>query len=252
MKCNYGRTVWLGVVLSSCLLASLDDRRATAADSPKLENTKTADLELSAAVVHRPDLIYRTVGDRALMLDVIFPKVGNGPFPAVILLHGSGPANKGKKGMLPLAQELALQGYVGIGVEYRCKPEDGFPAPIQDVQCAIRWLRAHADQYKIDQDRIGVLGFSGGGTLACLLGMKNKELENQADFRKDPDRVRAIVSFYGATDLASLHEGCAKKSKSESSTRWKGGKARTSCRLLKSGWAGRPRSVQNFMIRPAR
>jgi acetyl esterase/lipase len=219
MNRNYlDRMFWLGAALAGCLLASLDDKRATAADFPKFENAKAADLEPSAAVVHQPDLIYRTVGDRSLMLDVIFPKVGKGPFPAVILLHGSGPANKGRKGMVPLAQELARQGYVGIGVSYRCKPEDGFPAPIQDVQCAIRWLRANAGQCKIDKDRIGVLGFSGGGTLACLLGMKNKELENQDGLRKGSDRVRAIVSFYGATDLASLHEGCAKKSKSESSS----------------------------------
>src|SRR5262249_54584791 len=151
-----------------------------------LESTKPADLELSAAVVHRPDLIYQTLDNRALMVDVIFPKVGNGPFPAVILIHGSGPANKGKRGMVPLAQGLALPGYVGIVVSYRCKPEDGFPAPILDVQSAIRWLRANAIQYKIDKNRIGVWGFSGGGTLACLLGMKGTNWNgNNAPAQRD-------------------------------------------------------------------
>jgi acetyl esterase/lipase len=196
---------WLGATLAGCLLASLDDKRGMADDSPKLENVKSAALEPSATVVHRPDLLYRTVGDRKLMLDVIFPKLGGGPFPAVILLHGTGPANQGKEGMVPLAQELARQGYVAIAVSYRSKPEDAFPAPIQDVRCAIRWLRGQANQYKIDKDRIGVVGFSGGGTLACLLGM-NGPVQNG-------DRVQAVVSFYGPTDFARLHEVCQAKLK---------------------------------------
>jgi acetyl esterase/lipase len=140
------------------------------------------------------------------MLDVVFPKVGNGPFPAVILLHGTGPANQGKKGMLPLAQELARQGYVAIAVSYRCKPEDAFPAPIGDVQCAIHWVRDHANQYKIDKDRIGVLGFSGGGTLACLLGMNGTNWNgNNGPVQRDPC-IRAVVSFYAPTDFPQLHQ----------------------------------------------
>jgi len=218
MNRNYlARMFWLGATLAGCLLASLDDKRTTAADSPKSQNAKAAVLEPSAAVVHQPDLTYRTVGDRELMLDVIFPKVGKGPFPAVILLHGSGPANKGKTGMLPLAQELALQGYVGIGVDYRCKPEDGFPAPIRDVQCAVRWLRAHADQYKIDKDRIGVWGFSGGGTLACLLGMKGTTWKGDNGRAQLDDRPQAVVSFYGPMDFAQLHEACQARAKAKES-----------------------------------
>jgi acetyl esterase/lipase len=106
--------------------------------------------------------------------------------------------NKGRKGMAPLAQLFARQKYVGIAVSYRCKPEDAFPAPIQDVECAIRWLRTHADQYKIDKDRIGVVGFSGGGALACLLGMKSfqDDLDNK-EMRPEPfGGVQAVVSFY--------------------------------------------------------
>jgi acetyl esterase/lipase len=113
--------------------------------------------------------------------------------------------------MLPLAQELALQGYVGIAVDYRCKPEDGFPAPIQDVQCAIRWLRTQAGQYKIDKDRIGVLGFSGGGTLACLLGMKGTTWKGDNRPVQIDGRPQAVVSFYGPTDFAQLHQGCQAK-----------------------------------------
>jgi acetyl esterase/lipase len=108
-------------------------------------------------------------------------------------------------------------GYVGVAISYRCKPEDAFPASIQDVQCAIRWLRAQGGQYKIDKGRIGVLGFSGGGTLACLLGKKGNGLEREDSPQKDSDQIQAVVSFYGPTDLARLHEGCLEKCKANGS-----------------------------------
>ncbi len=205
--------VWLGVVLSSCLLVSLDNNQGTAAELPKKQDAKRGDSGSSVGVVHQADLTYRTVGGKPLMLDLVCPQSGVGPFPAVILLHGAGPANKGRKGTVPLAQEVARKGFVGIAVSYRCKPQDSFPAPIQDVQCAIRWLRAHADQYKIDKDRIGVVGFSSGGTLACLLAMKGDGLEGEDSVAEHSARVQAVVSFYGPTDFARWHEGCQAKAK---------------------------------------
>jgi acetyl esterase/lipase len=222
--------VWPTAILASCLLVSLDNKRVTAQQLPEKENAKVggsagyAGVPASpsrdlAGVVERPDLIYRTINGKTLMLDIVCPQSGDGPFPAVILLHGAGPANKGRKGMAPLAQLLARQRYVGISVSYRCKPEDAFPAPIQDVQCAILWLRAHADQYKIDKDRIGVLGFSGGGTLACLLGMKSfqDDLDNKDRRPEHFGGVQAVVSFYGPTDFAQLHEVCQGRAKAKES-----------------------------------
>jgi acetyl esterase/lipase len=210
--------VWLSAVLASYLLVSPVNKRVTAADSPKTENAKAGATGTSVSVLHEPDVTYRTVDGKPLMLDLVCPPTGKGPFAAVVLLHGSGPANKGRKGMVAHAQEFARKGYVGIAVSYRCKPEDAFPASIQDVQCAIHWARAHAEQYKIDKERIGVLGFSGGGTLACLLGMKANELESSDRPQRDSGHVQAIVSFYGPTDLARLHEGCLEKSKAKVSS----------------------------------
>jgi acetyl esterase/lipase len=174
-------------------------------------NNHPSSLETSSRVVDCPDVVYHETGRTQLRLDVSYPGQGTGPFPAVVLLHGCGPANKGRKGCVPLARELARNGYVGVAVDYRCKAELAYSTPLQDVNNSISWLRAHADQYKIDKDRIGVVGFSGGGTLACLLGMKGKGLQ------KESDRVRAVVSFYGATDLSRLHAGCLEKSKAQGS-----------------------------------
>jgi acetyl esterase/lipase len=206
--------VLLGAVLASCLLISLGNKRV-AADSPKTEATKTGAAQTAVDFVHQPDLIYDAVDGKPLMLDLVCPQSNARLLPAVIVLHGSGPATQGRKGMVPLATVLARKGYVGIAVGYRCKPEDAFPAPIQDVQNAIRWARAHADQYKIDKDRIGVVGFSGGGTLACLLGMTGGEPNGEKGLRKHLRCVQAIVSFYGPTDFARLHEGCLTKTKAK-------------------------------------
>ncbi len=212
MKNYSDRMVWLAAFLASCLLVSLDNKPVPAQELPKTEDAKVrgsagyAGVPASPSrdiggVVHRLDLIYRIVNGKALMLDVVCPPSGEGPLPAVVLVHGAGPVNQGKKGTLPLARELARKGYVAVAVTYRYTSEDKFPAPIEDVNCAIRWLRDHADQYKVDKDRIGVVGFSCGGTLACLLGM---QAENSG-------RIRAIVSFYGTTDFARLHEFCQRQ-----------------------------------------
>jgi hypothetical protein len=113
MKCNHLRNVWLGAALSSSLFVWLDNQAVTAQEVAKTENAKaTGSAGYASApaspsrdlggVMHRPDLVYRTVNGKSLMLDVVCPPSGEGPFPAVIMLHGAGPANKGRKGMAPL------------------------------------------------------------------------------------------------------------------------------------------------------
>jgi len=216
--------VWPAALLASCLLVSLDNKPVTAQELQKTENAKVSGSAGYAGVpaspsrdlggvVHRPDLIYRTVNGKTLMLDMVCPQSGDGPFPAVMLVHGAGPVNQGRKGTLPLARELARRGYVAIAVTYRYTSEEAFPAPIQDVNCAIRWLRDHAEQYRVDKDRIGVVGFSCGGTLACLLGMKGCQDDRAGEDKvaKHSGRLRAIVSFYGTTDFARLHEFCQRQ-----------------------------------------
>jgi acetyl esterase/lipase len=204
------RFVCLTAVLSACLV--VNSRPVMAAQLPNTTNPPTVESPPLIDVTFRPDLNYRTVDGKPLMLDLVGPKSGEGPFPAVIILHGVGPANKGKKGMLAIAQELARRGYMGIPVSYRSKPEDAFPAPIQDVCSAICWIRARAEELKIDKNRIGVLGFSGGGTLACLLGLKGDGLEGK-DQRENSSLVQAVVSFYGPTDFTRLHESCTRRAK---------------------------------------
>jgi len=158
------------------------------------------------------DLTYCQHGKVPLQLDLAYPKNGQGPFPAVVIIHGTGPLTKGRKFNVPLVWDLAQRGFVGVTVSYRHNPADAFPGAIEDVKCAVRWLRANAKKYQIDPKRIGALGFSGGGTLACLLGMCSAKhgMEGNGGHLDQPSRVQAVVCYFGPSDLAQLHDDCCK------------------------------------------
>jgi acetyl esterase/lipase len=91
--------------------------------------------------------------------------------------------------------DYALQGYVTVSVEYRLIDEAPFPACIQDVKCAVRWLRAHATEYHVDPGRIGAFGHSAGAHLALMLAMSsdNKELEGDGGWDDYSSKVNAVV-----------------------------------------------------------
>src|SRR5262249_47023531 len=137
---------------------------------PQPTDHKAEGPQVPKDVQYVPDLTYCTIGTTRLMLDVAYPKRGASPFPAVVLLHGGGWYLGSRKSNVPLALKLAREGYVAVSVSYRLSGEAPFPAAVHDVKCAVRWLRAHAQNYSIDPERIAALGYSAGGYLACLLG----------------------------------------------------------------------------------
>jgi acetyl esterase/lipase len=201
-----GRFLVILVCLACCGESALSQEAK--APAPPVEPAK---ITPPPSVEFCPDLTYRKVGTAALQLDLAVPKNGDGPFPAVVIVHGSGPLCKGRKYNLPLAFELARKGYVGVTISYRYAPEDEFPAPIHDTKAAVRWLRANADKYHIDKTRVGAWGYSAGGSLACLLGMTEPadQLEGECPHKDYDSRVQAVVSYFAPSDLAHLHADCA-------------------------------------------
>ena len=134
----------------------------------------------------------------SLRLDAFVPD-GPGPHPAVILVHGGGwsGGDKGggpKKGyMAPMHELLSAAGFAWFSINYRLSPEFRYPAAVEDVETAIRWLKAHAAEYRIDPRRIALSGESAGGHLVAMAAVR----ANSAT------RVAAVVPFYGVFDFVA-------------------------------------------------
>jgi acetyl esterase/lipase len=175
------------------------------ADAPKPEKAEKT-VAVPERVAYIPDVTYCTFDDQTtLELDIAFPSRGVGPFPAVVFLHGGGWVLGDRKNMTPYLLTAAKQGYVAVAISYRFAPKHPFPAQVQDSKCAVRWLRAHAAQFKIDRDHIAAFGFSAGGNLACMLGSTDgKEFAVSGGNPGQSDRLQAVVSFYGMLDLSEL------------------------------------------------
>jgi acetyl esterase/lipase len=136
-----------------------------------------------------------------LKLDFIRPTTAEGPFPLIIWLHGGGWRMGDRKDCHPGMPGMAKLGWSGAAVQYRFAPKHKYPAQIEDVRMALAFLRTNAKKYKIDADRIAVVGGSAGGHLALLLG-----LAPDKDGNVTPG-VRAVVSLAGPTDFRSWRIG---------------------------------------------
>ncbi len=151
------------------------------------------------------DVVYGKGGDVDLHLDLARPKNLTAPAPCIVVIHG-GAWRQGDKSMH--ANEIRLfakQGFVSATIQYRFCPRYRFPAQVEDVKCAVRYLRAHADKYGIDPHRIGAIGFSAGAHLSMMLGAMDPGdgLEGEGGWPDQPSKIQAVVSFFGPTELAA-------------------------------------------------
>ncbi len=150
-------------------------------------------------------LVYGKGDDVDLELDLAMPADGKGPFPAIVCLHGGGWKAGNRKDLAALTEHFAKNGFVAVTVSYRFAPKYKFPAQIEDCKASVRWLRANADKYKINPDKIGAVGFSAGAHLSCLLGAADEKagLEGKGGNPKQSSKVQAVVSFFGPTDFST-------------------------------------------------
>ena len=175
------------------------------------------------------DIAYATLpGYRPLTLDLYSPRPTPSPQPLVVFVHGGGwnggdARHAGTFEDFPAQlAALAAQGYVVASVNYRLSEEAHFPAALQDVKAAIRWLRAGATDHNIDTTRVAVWGAAAGGQLAALTGVTCgvERFEPQTDAgNKNPpsDCVQAVVDWYGVSDLESLEDDSGKPDSSRAS-----------------------------------
>ncbi|AWZ08746.1 MULTISPECIES: alpha/beta hydrolase [unclassified Streptomyces] len=156
-------------------------------------------------------------GYRPRLLDVLVPE-GEGPFPAVVWIHGGGWLDGDRRYPPPTVPVELLHGSVlGAGlalvsIDYRHSLEAPFPAQLHDVKAAIRYVRQFAAVLGVDPDRIGVWGESAGGHLAALAGVVGADtpdaaaLEGVQGVGAGDTAVRAVVDWYGVSDLVTLAE----------------------------------------------
>ncbi|WP_438479347.1 alpha/beta hydrolase fold domain-containing protein [Oleiharenicola lentus] len=153
-------------------------------------------------------LVYGRAGNTELKLDLARPREGNGPFPAVVWIHGGGWMNGDRSmGHGPL-RLLATHGYVAASISHRFTTEAKWPAQIHDAKAAVRYLRAHAKELNLDPDRIGVMGESSGGHLALMVGLTDAKdgLEGDSGSSGISSRVQAVVSYCTLTDFTKLRD----------------------------------------------
>lgn len=154
-------------------------------------------------VVMREDVPYGMGGDRELFLDLYSPEEQKGALPGILLFYG-GSWKTGRKDQLRIyAQHLAQAGYVVGAVQYRLRAEGRWPNSIHDAKCAVRWMRAHAEDYGIDAAHIGVMGNSAGGYLSLMVGYTagQEAFEGQGGWAEEDSSVQAVVDIYGPTDF---------------------------------------------------
>jgi acetyl esterase len=157
----------------------------------------------SAPAAQLPDITvmrqvaYVTGGTPDQVMDVYIPQ-GKGPFPGVIMIHGGGWSGGTTLDFRKESAYFAGKGFVAFAIDYRKAPVFHFPAQVEDAQSAVRYVREHADEFKVEPEHLGALGGSAGGQLAALLGVDGEGPRNV------DDRVNVVVSWSGPMDFTQL------------------------------------------------
>jgi acetyl esterase/lipase len=179
----------IGIAITATLLVGCAAGPATAQKVPALAVTVTPDVPYGPHRLHT--------------LDVYAPATA-GPHAAVVVVHG-GQWVRGDKSdaadLLATKEFLARLDMVGFAINYRLASDprvktgtvggDPYPAPVQDVQRAVQWIRDHAWEWGVDPARLGLMGISAGGHLALQAGSTLTDVD-------------AVVSWSGPTNLPSL------------------------------------------------
>jgi acetyl esterase/lipase len=155
---------------------------------------------------------YANPDGQHLKLDIARPATiegtaAEGTFPAVVCIHGGGFRAGDLTEFAATCEMLARKGYVAVTIDYRLSPKYPFPAAVEDSKAAVRWLRANAEKYHVNPQRIGVTGASAGGTLALYLGVTGdkKEYEGDGGNSDESSAVQCVVSFFGASDFTKSY-----------------------------------------------
>lgn len=153
-----------------------------------------------------PDLPFAAPGGHPLLADLHLPARLEAPAAAIIWIHGGGWRSGNRHVGPDLSRFFAARGFAMVAVDYRLSGRATFPAQIEDLKTAIRWVRSIAADYGLDPGRIGLWGASSGGHLAALAGLTCDELFTSAGapYRNRSSVVQAVVDGYGPIDFLQM------------------------------------------------
>ena len=173
-------------------------------------------------VVPDYDLAYVTDGHERQKLDLYLPEGHDEtaePLPLVIWVHGGGWRSGSKRVCTPVRAGFVGRGFAVASVGYRLTDAAPFPAQIEDCRAAVRYLRAHADEYNLNANQIGAWGGSAGGHLVALLGTAADEKGFDVGENLDQSaRVQAVCDYYGPSDFAAFVAGPGQQNRGKSPT----------------------------------
>lgn len=177
-------------------------------------HTLMADKSQSNQVTYVPNVEYVQRDGKPLHLQMLFPD-GLRPgmkstlrYPLIVFVQGAAWFEQDIYANIPQLCPLARAGFVVASVKHRPSFEAKFPAFLQDVKSAIRFLRAHAEEYFIDPEQVGVWGDSSGGHAAQMIGVTGDMEEFKTeDNHQVSDSVQAVVDFYGPSDVTRINDG---------------------------------------------
>tara|TARA_Y100001934_G_scaffold36990_1_gene42692 strand:+ start:1798 stop:3555 length:1758 start_codon:yes stop_codon:yes gene_type:complete len=163
------------------------------------------------------DIIYKKIDGKKLRLNAYVPK-GDGLFPAVLVVHGGAWRTGSRTQLTMYAKSLARRGFACFSIDYRLAPRHKSPAQIEDCRDAVRWIRQHAKEYRVDSEHIGAIGYSAGGHLVSLLATTG--LSKMEDPKGVGTKITAAVAGGAPTDFRPAREN------SRALSYWLGGRRR--------------------------
>ena len=189
------------MALASC--ASYQHRHSQVSDASPLDQVEKKPIADFTVV---KDISYSAADwPQVLAADLYLPKQSVSAAdarPVVLLVHGGSWSGRDRSDMHSIAKKLARQGYAVFNVSYRFAPRFKYPAPVQDLQIALRWVQNNAAQYQLDVQRVNAWGYSAGAHLVAQLASAPAGAAGTLDLSPPLPKIRAVVAGGIPADLS--------------------------------------------------
>ena len=204
----------------ACLLAVVTLTAAPSGAEAQLDQTEIWASHVSNEFRVVPNVTYHVANGFENRVDLYLPRNAAGPAPVLMYIHGGGWVGGSKEGNVLRLLPWLEMGWAVVNVQYRLGRISRAPAAVEDCLCALHWVKANAEQYGFDADRIVLTGNSAGGHLALTTGMipSSSGLDLECQPRGDLE-VAAIINWYGISDVGDLLAGANERSYA---VRWTG------------------------------